>query len=102
MSQGPPDHGYSWAVLTAAVFLHFMAAGNFGTFGLLFVEFVDYFGASKAAVSWIGGIQIATYGISGNPTATAKHPQYTGYDRNTKFTFTALTILYINLRPMYN
>ena len=64
-SPAPLDHGYSWAVLGAAVFLHFLAAGNFGTFGLLFVEFVEHFHATKSAVSWIGGIQIAMFGLSG-------------------------------------
>ena len=51
------DGVYAWLVAMAAMAEMFLCATNYGTYGVLFVEFCDYFGASKGDVAWIGSIQ---------------------------------------------
>ncbi|GFY71356.1 monocarboxylate transporter 14 [Trichonephila inaurata madagascariensis] len=52
----PPDGGWGWVVVFAAFMINFIADGISFSFGILFIDFVDYFGASKAKTSWVGSI----------------------------------------------
>ncbi|XP_064618658.1 monocarboxylate transporter 12-like [Lineus longissimus] len=59
------DHGWAWAVMIAAFFIQFAAAGTIMCYGVLYVEFLDYFGESRASTSWIGSLNITTFSIAG-------------------------------------
>ncbi|GFU07310.1 monocarboxylate transporter 14 [Nephila pilipes] len=52
----PPDGGWGWVVVFAAFMINFIADGISFSFGVLFIDFVHYFGASKAKTSWVGSI----------------------------------------------
>lgn len=50
------DGGWGWVVVFAAFMVNFIADGISFSFGILFMDFVEYFGASKAKTSWVGSI----------------------------------------------
>ncbi|KFM73267.1 Monocarboxylate transporter 9, partial [Stegodyphus mimosarum] len=52
----PPDGGWGWVVVFASFMINFIADGVSLSFGILFIDFVEYFGASKAKTSWVGSI----------------------------------------------
>lgn len=52
----PPDGGWGWVVVFASFMINFIADGVSLSFGILFVDFVDYFDSSKAKTSWVGSI----------------------------------------------
>lgn len=52
----PPDGGWGWVVVFASFMINFIADGVSLSFGILFVDFVDYFESSKAKTSWVGSI----------------------------------------------
>ena len=43
----PPDGGWGWMVVFSSFMIHIIADGIVYSFGIFFVEFVDYFDASK-------------------------------------------------------
>ena len=43
----PPDGGWGWMVVFSSFLIHIIADGIVYSFGIFFVEFVDYFGACK-------------------------------------------------------
>lgn len=53
----PPDGGWGWAVVVASLVISMIADGISFSFGLLYIEFLDYFGASKSRTAWIGKIK---------------------------------------------
>lgn len=57
----PPDGGYGWVILASSFFINFLVDGVCFSFGIFFVEFLDYFGASRAKTSWIGSILNGMY-----------------------------------------
>ncbi|XP_067136610.1 monocarboxylate transporter 9-like isoform X1 [Centruroides vittatus] len=52
----PPDGGWGWVVVFASFMVSFVADGITHSFGLLFVEFFDFFGASKSTTAWAGSL----------------------------------------------
>ncbi|CAL1273933.1 unnamed protein product [Larinioides sclopetarius] len=52
----PPDGGWGWVVVFAAFMINLIADGVSFSFGILFIDFVEYFGESKAKTSWVGSI----------------------------------------------
>lgn len=64
-SPPPPDGGWGWMVVFASFMIHIVTDGITYTFGVLFVELVDYFGASNAATSWIASILVGVTLCSG-------------------------------------
>lgn len=55
-----PDGGYGWVVALVALLLNSLLTLGLATFSILFVDFVDYFQASKTQVSWVGAIYLAS------------------------------------------
>ncbi|XP_077981588.1 monocarboxylate transporter 13-like [Glandiceps talaboti] len=55
-SVAPPDGGFGWVVAFGGFFVYFLFGGQGSSFGVLYVEFLDAFGASKASTAWIGSI----------------------------------------------
>ncbi|XP_015914462.1 monocarboxylate transporter 12 [Parasteatoda tepidariorum] len=52
----PPDGGWGWVVVFASFMINFIADGVSLSFGILFVDFINYFGESKAKTSMVGSI----------------------------------------------
>ncbi|XP_054715516.1 monocarboxylate transporter 14-like [Uloborus diversus] len=52
----PPDGGWGWVVVFASFMINLIADGVSFSFGILYVDFVKYFGESKAKTSWVGSI----------------------------------------------
>lgn len=60
-----PDGGYGWVVVFASVMVSLIADGISFSFGLLYTEFLSYFGESSSKTSWIGSIFLAVPLLSG-------------------------------------
>lgn len=54
----PPDGGWGWMVVFASFMIHVLADGFTYTFGIYFVQLVQYYNASAAATSWIASILV--------------------------------------------
>ncbi|KAJ8923170.1 hypothetical protein NQ315_001724 [Exocentrus adspersus] len=70
-----PDGGWGWFVVLAAFVINAVSEGVIFTFGLLYIEFLKEFGASKSATSWIGSLFMAIPLLSG-PIASAFVDRY--------------------------
>lgn len=55
----PPDGGWGWVVVAAAFFVNLIADGITFSFGVIYVDFLAYFGAGKSNTSWIGSLFMA-------------------------------------------
>lgn len=60
-----PDGGYGWIVTFASFMCHFIADGIVFSFGIIYPELLNTFGASKSATSWIGSLFVGIPLISG-------------------------------------
>lgn len=60
-----PDGGYGWVVVFASVMVSLIADGISFSFGLLYIEFLNYFNESTAKTSWIGSIFLSVPLLSG-------------------------------------
>ena len=56
-----PDGGYGWMIVCAAFITNILVDGIATTYGVLFVEFVDYFQDSKAKTSLVGSLLCCCY-----------------------------------------
>lgn len=61
-----PDGGWGWLVVIACFVINMMSDGVSFTFGLLYIEFLHEFNASKSATSWIGSLFMALPLLAGN------------------------------------
>ncbi|KYN27412.1 PREDICTED: uncharacterized protein LOC108757515 [Trachymyrmex cornetzi] len=61
----PPDGGWGWLILLAAVMVNLLIPGTIKSFGVLFVEFLDVFDASPAAAAWIPSLCYFLYSSLG-------------------------------------
>ncbi|XP_015111078.1 monocarboxylate transporter 13 [Diachasma alloeum] len=61
----PPDGGWGWLVLIAAVMVNVLIPGTIKSFGVLFVEFLEVFDASPAAAAWIPALCYFLYSSLG-------------------------------------
>ncbi|XP_017892522.1 uncharacterized protein LOC108632440 [Ceratina calcarata] len=60
-----PDGGWGWVVVLASLVISMIADGVSFSFGLLYIEFLQEFGASKSKTSWIGSLFMAVPLLSG-------------------------------------
>ena len=60
-----PDKGWAWVIMAGAFFCNMCVGGILYTFGIFYVEFVDYFQASRATTAWIGSVIGAMYALVG-------------------------------------
>lgn len=60
-----PDGGWGWVVVLASLIISMVADGVSFSFGLLYIEFLHEFGASKSKTAWIGSLFMAVPLLSG-------------------------------------
>ncbi|XP_012537816.1 monocarboxylate transporter 5 [Monomorium pharaonis] len=60
-----PDGGWGWIVVLASLVISMIADGVSFSFGLLYIEFLHEFGASKSKTAWIGSLFMAVPLLSG-------------------------------------
>lgn len=70
-----PDGGWGWVVVAASFMVNLIADGITFSFGVLFVEFLEYFGESKSKTAWIGSLFMAMPLLSG-PVASFLTDRY--------------------------
>ncbi|XP_015182439.1 PREDICTED: uncharacterized protein LOC107069546 [Polistes dominula] len=70
-----PDGGWGWVVVLASLVISMIADGVSFSFGLLYIEFLKEFGASKAKTAWIGSLFMAVPLLSG-PVMSALVDRY--------------------------
>ncbi|XP_015182480.1 PREDICTED: uncharacterized protein LOC107069563 [Polistes dominula] len=61
----PPDGGWGWVVVAASFMVNLIADGITFSFGVIYVEFLNYFGAGKSKTAWIGSLFMAMPLLSG-------------------------------------
>lgn len=61
----PPDGGYGWVVVFASFMVNLIADGITFSFGVIYVELLNYFGEGKAKTAWIGSLFMAMPLLSG-------------------------------------
>lgn len=61
----PPDGGWGWVVVAASLLCNILVDGVCFTFGIFYVEFLDYFGESKAKTAWVGSLVPGMYLAAG-------------------------------------
>lgn len=71
----PPDGGWGWVVVFAAFMVNLIADGITFSFGVIFVEFLHYFGEGKSKTAWIGSLFMAIPLLSG-PVASFLTDRY--------------------------
>lgn len=60
-----PDGGWGWVVVLSSLILSMVADGISFSFGLLYVEFLKEFEASRSTTSWIGSLFMAVPLLTG-------------------------------------
>lgn len=60
-----PDGGWGWAVVLSSLVISMIADGISFSFGLLYIEFLYEFRASKSVTSWIGSLFMAVPLLTG-------------------------------------
>lgn len=68
-----PDGGWGWVVVGSLFFSSALVFGLIRSLGVFFVEFVQYFGESAQAVSWITSIGLAMQQLLSNFTPSFVH-----------------------------
>ena len=61
-----PNGGWGWVVVLASFTLQALTIGITYTFGIMYVELLEYFQASRSATAWIGSIQPCLLYFTGN------------------------------------
>lgn len=61
----PPDGGWGWVVVAASFIVNLIADGITFSFGVIFVEFLNYFGENREKTAWIGSLFMAMPLLSG-------------------------------------
>lgn len=61
----PPDGGWGWVIVAASFMVNLIADGITFSFGVIFVEFVDYFKADRGTTAVVGGLFMAMPLLSG-------------------------------------
>lgn len=62
----PLDGGWGWMVVVASLVCNIIVDGVCFSFGIFYVEFLEYFGESKAKTAWVGSLVPGMYLGVGN------------------------------------
>ncbi|XKL66689.1 hypothetical protein PGB90_010109 [Kerria lacca] len=60
-----PDGGWGWVIVFASFMVNLIADGVTFSFGVIYLEFVKYFGEGKSKTAWIGSLFLAIPLLSG-------------------------------------
>ncbi|XP_053682690.1 monocarboxylate transporter 12 isoform X2 [Sabethes cyaneus] len=71
----PPDGGWGWMVVLASFCIHIVTDGMTYSFGIFYVEFLDYFKEGKGYTAWIASILVGVTLCSG-PVSSALVNRY--------------------------
>ncbi|XP_057660337.1 monocarboxylate transporter 9-like [Diorhabda carinulata] len=71
----PPDGGWGWVIVLASFVVNLIADGITFSFGVIFVEFLNYFGEDRGTTAWVGGLFMAMPLLSG-PVASFLTDRY--------------------------
>lgn len=71
----PPDGGWGWVVVFAAFLTNMIADGVTFSFGVLYVDFLKYFGESKGKTAWVGSLFMGVPLLAG-PIASTLTDRY--------------------------
>ncbi|KAK3579688.1 hypothetical protein CHS0354_013202, partial [Potamilus streckersoni] len=52
----PPDGGWGWIVVVASFIIHIISDGMLYSFGILYIEFLQYFKGGKGETAWVGSM----------------------------------------------
>lgn len=61
----PPDGGWGWVIVFASFINHVVVDGITFTFGVFYLEFLEFFKASKGKTSLVGSLLAGFYLMSG-------------------------------------
>lgn len=61
----PPDGGWGWVVVFASFMIHIVTDGVTYSFGVFYVQFLEYFKEGKGATAWIASILVGVTLCSG-------------------------------------
>ena len=61
------DRGWAWIILIAAFFCNVTFDGIIFSFGMFYLEFLEYFKQGRGVTSWIGSVISGVYAIVGKP-----------------------------------
>lgn len=61
----PPDGGWGWMIVFASFIVNLIADGITFSFGVIYVEFLNYFNEGKSKTAWIGSLFMAMPLLSG-------------------------------------
>ncbi|XP_066956739.1 uncharacterized protein [Macrobrachium rosenbergii] len=70
-----PDGGWGWVIVAASFMVHCIADGVTMSFGVLFVELLNYFSVGKSLTSWVGSLFMAIPLLAG-PLASILTDRY--------------------------
>ena len=54
----PPDGGWGWVVVLGSFMIHVIADGVAYSFGIFYVEFLDYFKGGRGETGWVGSLMV--------------------------------------------
>ena len=61
----PPDGGWGWVVVFGSFMIHVIADGVAYSFGIFYIEFLDYFRESRGVTGWVGSLMVGITWASG-------------------------------------
>lgn len=65
----PPDGGWGWVVVFGSFMIHVIADGVAYSFGIFYIEFLDYFKGGRGETGWIGSLMVGITWGSGKFTS---------------------------------
>jgi len=72
---GPPDGGWGWVVVGCSLMISLIQDGVSYSFGLIYVELLKEFQASKSKTSWVNSLFLAVP-LLGGPLASVMVEKY--------------------------
>ena len=67
----PPDGGYGWVIVLASFVNHILVDGISYTFGVFYIEFLNYFKEGKGKTALVGSLLCGVYLITGRLSTKA-------------------------------